>query len=89
MDFDCLVVGSHLRFDGVRQRPQQIVTRLGRRVPVLFVETPLLAEGERDDIHEVEGIDVLRALRPVRASDPDERTLACVRRWVGERRALV
>jgi glycosyltransferase involved in cell wall biosynthesis len=49
MTFDCILVGSHLRFDGVWQRPQQIVTRLARRVPVLFVEEPFAAAADADE----------------------------------------
>lgn len=40
------IVHSHLRWDFVWQRPQQIFSRLARRGPVLFVEEPL----HRDDI---------------------------------------
>jgi len=48
MTFDCILVGSHLRFDGVWQRPQQIITRLARRVPVLFIEEPFAASADAD-----------------------------------------
>jgi glycosyltransferase involved in cell wall biosynthesis len=37
-----LLVHSHLRWDFVWQRPQQILSRLARRHPVLFVEEPIL-----------------------------------------------
>jgi len=43
---DPLVVHSHLRWDGVWQRPQQIVSRLARRRPVYFVEEPILLPQE-------------------------------------------
>ena len=36
-----LVVFSHLRWDFVYQRPQQLLSRLARRLPVLFVEEPI------------------------------------------------
>ena len=39
-----LVVHSHLRWDFVWQRPQQILSRLARDNPVLFVEEPLLLD---------------------------------------------
>lgn len=35
------IVYSHLRWDFVWQRPQQILSRLGRNHPVLFVEEPI------------------------------------------------
>jgi len=89
MEFDCLVVGSHLRFDGVWQRPQQIVTRLGAHVPVLFVEEPFVADAVRDDIVPHGDVSVLRPQRPHYAYGVDDATLARVREWVGTRRALV
>ncbi len=36
-----LIVFSHLRWDFVYQRPQQLLSRLARRMPVLFVEEPV------------------------------------------------
>lgn len=36
-----LIVQSHLRWDFVWQRPQQIMSRFARSAPVLFVEEPL------------------------------------------------
>lgn len=90
MEVDCLVVGSHLRFDGVWQRPQQIVTRLGTRVPVLFVEEPFVADAERDEtVPAAGGVTVLRPRRAAYAHGVDERTVAHVRSWIGGRRALV
>jgi protoporphyrinogen oxidase/glycosyltransferase involved in cell wall biosynthesis len=41
-----LVVFSHLRWDFVYQRPQQILSRLARRYRVLFVEEPRYAAGD-------------------------------------------
>ena len=39
-----LIVHSHLRWDFVWQRPQQILSRFGRSHPVLFVEEPVFAD---------------------------------------------
>ena len=39
-----LVVHSHLRWDFVWQRPQQILSRLSRRRPVLYVEEPVFVD---------------------------------------------
>jgi glycosyltransferase involved in cell wall biosynthesis len=36
-----LIVHSHLRWDFVWQRPQQLLSRLSARAPVLFVEEPM------------------------------------------------
>src|SRR5215203_4161285 len=36
-----LIVHSHLRWDFVWQRPQQLLSRLARTAPVLFVEEPI------------------------------------------------
>ncbi len=91
MTFDCIVAGSHLRFDGLWQRPQHIVTRLGRRVPLLFVEEPIAAGTDATDATpEAGGIDVLRPRR--RASGEariDAATVDAVRTWVGARRPLI
>ncbi len=39
-----LIVHSHLRWDFVWQRPQQILTRMACKAPVLFVEEPLFLD---------------------------------------------
>ena len=39
-----IIVHSHLRWDFVWQRPQQILSRLARHTPVLFVEEPLFLD---------------------------------------------
>ncbi|MBI3912395.1 MAG: glycosyltransferase [Armatimonadetes bacterium] len=39
---DPFVVHSHLRWGGVWQRPQQILSRMARRRPIFFVEEPIL-----------------------------------------------
>ena len=36
-----IIVHSHLRWDFVWQRPQQLMSRLSERAPILFVEEPL------------------------------------------------
>lgn len=43
-----IVVHSHLRWDWVWQRPQQFLSRLSRRHPILFIEEP----ARLDDIEE-------------------------------------
>jgi glycosyltransferase involved in cell wall biosynthesis len=41
-----IIVHCHLRWDFVWQRPQQIFSRLARTHRVLFIEDPVIAEGE-------------------------------------------
>src|SRR5215210_5524101 len=40
-----IIVHCHLRWDFVWQRPQQILSRLARHAPVLFVKEPLFIDG--------------------------------------------
>lgn len=48
-----VIVHCHLRWDFVWQRPQQIFSRLARQHRVLFIEDPVIADGEpRLDITE-------------------------------------
>jgi len=55
-----LIVHSHLRWDFVWQRPQQILSRLGRSRAVLYVEEPVFADdiigGSLDISHPTTGI---------------------------------
>ena len=39
-----IIVHCHLRWEGVWQRPQQFLSRLSQRHPILFVEGPILHE---------------------------------------------
>jgi glycosyltransferase involved in cell wall biosynthesis len=41
-----IIVHCHLRWEGVWQRPQQFLSRLSQRNPVLFVEGPLLRDSD-------------------------------------------
>jgi glycosyltransferase involved in cell wall biosynthesis len=41
-----IVVHCHLRWDWVWQRPQQFLTRLSQRHPILFVQGPLVEDGD-------------------------------------------
>ena len=44
-----LIVHSHLRWDGVFQRPHQIMSRLSRQHRVVFIEEPLFLDSETAD----------------------------------------
>jgi len=64
---DPLVVHCHLRWDGVWQRPQQIMSRMARNRRIVFVEEPIfLAPGEapRLEVREAGGITVLQPHTP-------------------------
>jgi glycosyltransferase involved in cell wall biosynthesis len=90
MSFECVVAGSHLRFEGVFQRPQQLLTRIARRVPVLFIEEPFLGAADRDEFEQHGELTVLRPVRRALGTERiDARTLQAARAWVGGRRALV
>src|SRR4029079_17887182 len=41
-----LIVQTHLRWDFVWQRPQQLLSRLARTAPVLFIEEPLFSHDD-------------------------------------------
>ena len=50
---DGIVVGLHLRWRGVYQRPQHVLSRLAREYPVVVLEEPLFASGpSRFDVEE-------------------------------------
>ncbi|MEO6991782.1 MAG: glycosyltransferase [Candidatus Baltobacteraceae bacterium] len=90
MEFEAVVAGIHLRYDGVRQRPHHLLARLSARVPVLFVEEPFRSESERDELVVAEPLTVLRPhRRDIAEPGIDAATLACARTWLGARRPLV
>ena len=66
---DALVAFSHLRWDCVHQRPQQILTRLARKWRVLFVEEPRFHAGDpRAELHApANGVTVLTPHTPLTA----------------------
>ncbi|TAM84971.1 glycosyltransferase family 1 protein [bacterium] len=50
---DGIIVGLHLRWRGVYQRPQHVLSRLAREYPVVVLEEPLFASGpSRFDVEE-------------------------------------
>ena len=62
-----IIVHSHLRWDWVWQRPQQFLSRVSKRHPVLFVEEPLPVEGlsnPRAELREVPGLPNLTVVQP-------------------------
>ncbi|HVA37626.1 MAG TPA: glycosyltransferase [Candidatus Dormibacteraeota bacterium] len=59
---DGIVVGLHLRWRGVHQRPHHLLSRLARRFPVVVLEEPLFASAaSRFDVEEAApGVTVIR-----------------------------
>ena len=87
---DVVVVGLHLRWGGVWQRPNHLLARIARDVPVIVLEEPLRDRRDDDEIAAYDGVTVVtphRAAKPVDAVDAQ--ALATVRALVGERRPLV
>jgi glycosyltransferase involved in cell wall biosynthesis len=64
-----LIVFSHLRWDFVFQRPQQILSRLARHHPVFFIEEPVFDPGAArlEEIAVAPNVQVLRPHTPVQA----------------------
>ena len=59
-----LVVLSHLRWDFVFQRPQHLLSRVGRKRPVVFVEEPVRSEDGRTFLEVRPGAPGVEVLRP-------------------------
>ncbi len=59
-----LIAFSHLRWGFVWQRPQHLMTRFARRLPVFFVEEPEVHDGTDDDLRVIEdrGVTILTPL---------------------------
>lgn len=91
MSPQAFVAGLHLRWDGVRQRPQHLLSRLARQVPVVVVEEPFPAGEDRDDVRAIDGLTVVRPLRRRGWAPPfvDDEAVATVRVLLGARRAGV
>src|SRR3712207_7661708 len=47
------IVQSHLRWDFVWQRPQQLLSRMAATAPVLFIEEPVLLDDVRGERLEI------------------------------------
>lgn len=57
---------SHLNWDHVWQRPQQLMSRFSRRCRVVYVEPPVVMERvERPHFQERQGEDGVKVLRPI------------------------
>jgi glycosyltransferase involved in cell wall biosynthesis len=67
-----ILVHSHLRWDWVWQRPQQFLSRLSQRHPVLFVEEPLATPGLKSATAELRDVPGLPNLTVLRTEFPPE-----------------
>jgi len=65
-----ILVHSHLRWDWVWQRPQQFLSRLSLRHPILFVEEPLAVDGVRTPRAELRNVDGLPNVTVLRTEFP-------------------
>jgi hypothetical protein len=85
---EMFVAGLHLRWDGVWQRPHQVLSRVARRVPVVVVEEPQAAYEDRDEVRVDGNVTIVRPLRRRGWSVPllDDATIATVRPIVGSAR---
>jgi UDP-galactopyranose mutase len=86
-----LVAGLHLRWDGVWQRPHHLLTRLARHVPVVVVEEPFAAAGDRDELRTFGNLSVIRPLRARGYGAPfvDARAIETARALLGTTEAIV
>lgn len=84
---ETLIVFSHLRWDFVYQRPQQLLTRLAGTRRILFVEEPLHAD-VAEPVAEVQqphpAIQVLRIHTPSTAPGFDDAQAGHIQQLVGE-----
>ncbi|MDB6150433.1 MAG: glycosyltransferase [Chthoniobacter sp.] len=67
-----IVVHSHLRWDWVWQRPQQFLSRLSKRHPVLFIEEPLAVAGLSKPCTKLREVSGLPNVRVVQTELPGE-----------------
>jgi UDP-galactopyranose mutase len=80
----------HLRWHGVWQRPNHVLARIARDVPVIVLEEPLAAQHDDDAIEQAGSLTIVTPRRRAPLADAlDAGVLATVRKLVGERHALV
>ena len=73
-----IIVQSHLRWDFVWQRPQQLLSRFARNAPVLFIEEPIFLDDAASDQLEITmpHKNVIRAVPRLRGSLRDDYDVA-------------
>ena len=78
---DTIVVFSHLRWDFVYQRPQQLLSRLARRYRILFIEDPMPDDAgpvRLERASPVPGVTVCRPRTPLQVKGHHDEQLALV-----------
>ncbi|MBV8369732.1 MAG: glycosyltransferase [Candidatus Eremiobacteraeota bacterium] len=87
---EVVVAGLQLRWRGVWQRPNHVLSRIAREVPVIVLEEPLRDQRGGDAIAVYDGVTVVTPHRVATPADAvDARALATLRSLAGERRPLV
>ena len=87
---EVVVVGLQLRWRGVWQRPNHLLSRIAREVPVIVLEEPLIGERDEDEVTAHDGVTVVTPHRTAKTGDAlDARAIETVRSLVASRRALV
>lgn len=84
-----IVVGLHLRWGGVWQRPNHVLSRLKSLAEILVVEEELQSDDDAERLERNAGILVLTPLRRAPGRGVDARTIETVRRLVDGRSALL
>jgi glycosyltransferase involved in cell wall biosynthesis len=79
-----------LRWHGVWQRPNHLLARIARDVPVIVIEEQLVDGRDEDAVAQHDGVTVVTPHRSAAPHDAlDARAIATVQALAGERRALV
>src|ERR1043166_3795027 len=68
-----IIVHSHLRWDGVWQRPQQFLSRLSKNHRVLFVEGPVLLPKDFQPYYELKSVPHFPAVTVMQTFFPETR----------------
>jgi len=87
--YEVIVVGLHLRWNGVWQRPNHILSRLKERAAVIVIEEELAAGIDSMRVERTGGIVVVTPERRSAQPGVDARTIASVRELVAGRTAIV
>lgn len=85
-----MLVGLHLRWNGVWQRPNHIISRIADRVPVVVLEESVADARDHDVVTRVGNVSVVTPHRiSTQADVPDDASLRTLRSIVGRQRALI
>ncbi len=87
---DTIVTGLHLRWRGVWQRPNHILSRLARHVPVIVLEEPVAASSELEAVVRAGAVTIVTPHRTQPSTEvADARVVEVVRSLTAGRRPLV